>query len=224
MQNFSTYRLNAINRKASHWLKARLTFVAVLALVAAGCGNGEADTVSPSKSEVSKDVESSVVDSVAVDGELYAAVNGERRIWYVTHLARDGEWQSGSFWRPMSLKDTTQVTLFGLPEKKARPTGKGDLMIGLVIKNEAGVPRVVSVDFTYFADGYTKTWTSEHGGEGTVMLNRYIPDGEYLDLGGGFSADVELPDLGNAATETALPRRFEISDGSFAVRVRQLQK
>jgi len=207
--------------------RARHSFrvcVVAFALLNAGCGNGEVDTVSPSKSEVSKDMGSSVVDGVAVDGELYAAVNGERRKWYVTHIVRDGDWQSGSFWRPMSLKDTVQVTLFGLPEKKARPTGKGDVMIALIIKYENDAPRVISAEFTYFADGYTKTWSSEHGGEGTVMLNRYIPDGEYLDLGGGFSAVVELPDLGNAATETEMPRRFEISDGSFAVRIRQFQK
>lgn len=191
-------------------------------LLAVSCGNDGNETARVVDDNAH--IVAATISGAEIDGEMYGAVNGERRIWYVAHVERDGEWQSGSFWRPMSLKNTTQVTIFGLPEKTARPTGKGDVMISLVVQGESNSPRVVSADFTYFADGFTKTWTSENGGGAKVMLNRYIFDGEYLDIGGGFSGLVELPDLQNAATETDAPRQFEISDGSFAVRIRKFQK
>lgn len=189
----------------------------------AGCGDGGRESTAPENGASPAPAVSGIVSST-VDGELYASVNGERRAWYVTHMERDSEWQSGSSWQPMSAANTTQITIFGLPENTVRPTGKGDVMIALTVTGPSGAPRVASADITYFADGRTKTWTSDIGGDAEVVLYRYEFDGEYLDIGGSLSGVVELPDLGNAATQTEMPRRIEIKDGSFAVRIRQLQQ
>ncbi len=191
-------------------------------LAVAGCGEGK-QASNAAGAGASPDASVAASGGSEIDGELYAAVNGERRSWYVTHIERDGDWQSGSFWRPMSIANTTQVTIFGLPENTARPTGKGDVMISLTVTGQSGAPRVAIANITYFADGRTKTWTSDIGGDADVVLYRYEFDGEYLDIGGSFSGVVELPDLGNAATQTEAPRRIEIKDGSFAVRVRQFR-
>lgn len=158
-----------------------------------------------------------------VDGEIYAAVNGERRKWYVTHIERDGNWEAGSFWREAPMKSVA-VSVFGLAEKSALPTGKGDIQFSFTITNPGAVPRAAAVTISYLADGYSKTWTSDDGGDASIMLNRIVQDGEFYDLGGGFSATVVLPDLGNAATDTEKPRKIEISEGSFAFRVREFQR
>lgn len=210
------------------WLERFVRLTIGVALVAAflgiaGCG-GAKDGASTTREASAPIQEKAAAASVSVDGEMYSAVNGERRKWYVTHLERDDGWQSGSFWRSTGVKNTTQVIIFGLPTKSARPTGKGDIMISLIITESMGAARVVNAEITYFADGFSKTWTAQKNGEAAVVLNRFIFDGDYLDVGGGFSGVVELPDLGNAATETEMPRRIEIESGAFAVRIRQFQK
>ena len=197
--------------------------LSALFLALAGCGGSE--DVNSTKTDTTPSHSSNgAVSNVSIDGEMYSVVNGERRKWYVTHLERGDDWQSGSFWRSTGIKNTTQVTIFGLPTKAARQTGKGDIMISLMISESMGAARVVNAEITYFADGFSKTWTVQEGSDATVVLNRFLFDGDYLDLGGSFSGVVELPDLGNAATETEMPRRIEIKDGAFAVRIRQFQK
>lgn len=208
-----------IRRGLGKWQIERVAAGIAFAFVV-GCGNGGTEVTAAT--DLKSPTETSA--GAQIDGEMYAAVDEERRIWFVTHVERDGGWQSGSFWRPMSPNDMTQITLFGLPNKTAQPTGKGDVMISLMVSGTSGSPKVISAKITYFSDGHAKPWTSEEGGSATVVLNRYEFDGEYLDLGGGFSGIVELHDLGNAATEVDEPRRVEISDGSFAVRLRQFQK
>ena len=218
-------KLNHRTKLCLAWRHRGVVGAAMLAaLLTVGCGKEGNGTTRIADDNSRNASATTPAPGAEIDGEMYGAVNGERRKWYVAHVERDGEWQSGSFWRSMSLNNTTQVTIFGLPDKTARPTGKGDVMISLVVQGESNSPRVISADFTYFADGYTKTWTSEQGGAANVVLNRFIFDGEYLDIGGGFSGVVGLPDLENAATETDAPRQFEISDGSFAVRIRKLQR
>lgn len=191
----------------------------------AACGGndgGEEETTAEAKTEKPAEKASAKKAEAEVDGQLFAAVNDDRRSWYVTHLESDGDWQSGSFWRAMSLKDTYQVTLFGLTSKAAKPSGKGDVMMSLVVQGETNNVRVVSAELTFFADGLSKTWTSENSGGAKVMLNRFIIDGDYIDIGGGFSGVVELP--ADSAASTEQPETFEIKDGSFAVRVRQFQR
>ena len=105
----------------------------------AACGGNDGadeETTVEAKTEKPAEKASAKEAEAEVDGEMYAAVNDDRRKWYVTHLEDDGDWQSGSFWRAMSLKDTYQVTLFGLTNKAAKPSGKGDVMMSLVVQGK----------------------------------------------------------------------------------------
>lgn len=183
----------------------------------AGCGGEEAAQTAGAGQQAE------ARGAAVVDGKIYAAVNGERRVWYVTHVERDGNWEAGSFWRAGPM-NSVAVSVFGLAEKSARPTGKGDIKFSFVITDPGATARAGAVSIDYFADGYTRRWTSESGGAASITLNKVVADGDFYDLGGGFSGTVQLPDLGNAATDTDRPRQVEISEGSFAFRVRKFQR
>lgn len=191
-------------------------------MLAAACGDGGGETSAannkPDKPAAA--AKSSKGDAI-VDGEMFATVNGEKRKWYVTHIERGGDWQSGSFWRPAPMKSAT-IHLTGLTEKGDRPTGKGDLRLNLLAVNLGGATRGTEPRLSILADGVVKTWTSEANGEASVLLNRAIVDGEYLELGGGFAGVVILPD--EDAANTDQPKEIKIENGAFAVRIRQYQK
>ena len=158
-----------------------------------------------------------------VDGEMFASVNGTRHKWYVTHIEQNGHWQRGSFWRPAPMKSAT-VSIWGLTEKGALSTGKGDLRINLIVADLEGTPKVMAPEFTYFADGQTKTWNADEESGAKIMLNRVMLNGDYLDLGGGFSGTVTLGDTGTAASGAEPPPEFEIENGAFAIRIRRYEK
>lgn len=208
---------NHMARFAAGWVAA-----AVLLLQTA-CGGGEEAATPAASAPASAAQPPAAAQSAVVDGEMWANVNGERRKWYITHIERDGDWQSGSFWRPSAMK-SVQVSLFGLTDQGAMPTGKGDIQLNFLIPDPGAKTTTTMVTFNLFADGRTKTWTSDELGEAVIMLNRTEFEGEYLELGGSFSGKVVLPDLGNAATETSQPREFELKDGVFSVRVREFQR
>lgn len=202
-------------------LSIRTIAAGALMMLAAACGDGGAETSGaagkPDKPAAAKPSKGDAI----VDGEMFATVNGEKRKWYVTHIERGGDWRSGSFWRPAPMKSAT-IHLTGLTEKGDRLTGKGDLRLGLIAVNLGGATRGTEPRLSMLADGVVKTWTSEENGEATVLLNRAIVDGEYLELGGGFSGVVMLPD--EDAADTDQPKAIKIENGSFAVRIRQYQK
>ena len=202
------------------WLRLYLA----LPLLLSACSDTEAgspqrDNATPLAASDDRDVQSDLV----VDGRIYAEVNGERRVWYVAHLERQGDWQSGSFWRQLRLSGA-QVSIFGLTEQSARPTGQGDIQLSFMIADPGGTSSAQGSVINLFADGFSKTWSSDTGGSAQLLLNRFERDGEYIELGGGFSANVVLPDQGNAATETDQPRTFTIKDGTFVARLREFQR
>lgn len=191
----------------------------ILSLTISGC-SGESGSTSTAKAKSSETAPS--VAHQTNDGELYAAVNDERRKWYVTHREQDGEWQSGSFWRSGPMNSAI-VTISGLTDEGIMPTGKGDIRISMVVANLDTAPQAQAVQFVFQPDGHSKAWLSEDGGEAKVTLYEAQMDGEFLKLGGSFSGVVLLPDRGNVSTDTDMARRFEIKDGAFSVRIRQQQ-
>lgn len=200
------------------------TSVATVALLLSACSDAEStnpsqDATSPTNGSVGDSVQAEAV----IDGKIFAEVNGERRVWYVTHIERQGDWQSGSFWRPM-MRSNAQISIFGLTEKGARPTGKGDIQLSFMVAGVGDISRPSETTINLFADGFSKTWSSDQGGSAQLVLNRVERDGEYIDLGGGFSGEVVLPDLGNTATQTDQPRTFIIKDGTFVAKLREFQR
>ena len=203
-------------------LGAMAVAAGLLLLVSCGGETSSADGI-PADGSLATSTTISGAASAVVDGEMLAAVNGTPHKWYVTHIEQHGHWQSGSFWKPAPMKSAT-VSISGLTEKGARPTGKGDIRINLIVTDLEGTPKVMAPEITYFADGLAKTWIADEESGAKIMLNRVVLDGDYLDLGGGFSGTVTLGDTGTAASGTDQPREFKIENGAFAIRIRKYEK